>query len=424
MIADGFDLVVDLERSHGSYLVDARSGKEYLDFFTFIASNALGMNHPKLTEPSFLQRLGRVSVNKPSNSDIYTIEMAEFVDTLSRHAMPEGMPHLFLVEGGAVAVENALKAAFDWKIRRNRRKGIPGEVGTRVVHFRECFHGRTGYTMSMTNTDPAKTDLYPKFDWPRVENPKVRFPLEGANLEAVREAECRASGEIEQAFKDHPDDIAAILIEPVQGEGGDNHFRPEFFRELRRLADEHDALLIFDEVQTGVGLTGRFWAWENFGVRPDIIVFAKKMQVCGIIASERLDEEPDNVFRVSSRINSTWGGSLTDCVRSTRILEVIAEEGLVENAATQGRRLREGMESLQAEFPRLVSNARGLGLMCAIDLPDGKTRARLLQQTFADGLFVLPSGSVTVRCRPPLPVTPDEIDQGIEMLRKGLRSLA
>jgi L-lysine 6-transaminase len=424
MIADRFDLVVDLERSHGSYLVDARDGREYLDFFTFIASNALGMNHPKLAEPSFRERLGRVAVHKPTNSDIYTVEMAEFVEAFSRHALPGGMPHLFLVEGGSVAVENALKAAFDWKVRRNFRRGHREEIGHQVIHFRECFHGRTGYAISMTNTDPAKTLYFPKFSWPRVDNPKARFPLAGENLRQVQEAEARAVDQIEAAFAANPDDVAALIIEPIQGEGGDNHFRGEFFRELRRLADERGAMLIFDEVQTGVGLTGRFWAWEHFGVRPDILVFAKKMQVCGIVVSERIDEEPENVFRVASRINSTWGGNLTDCVRATRILEVIAEDRLVDNAAAQGQRLLRGLAALRDEFPALVSNPRGRGLMCAIDLPDGAIRDRLQKAAFARGLFALPSGRAALRCRPPLTVQAGEIDRGLELLRDALRSLA
>ena len=423
MLVDGFDLVVDLEKSQGTTLVDARDGREFLDFFTFIASNALGMNHPRLTEPSFVERLGRIAVNKPSNSDIQTVEMAEFVEAMERHAMPDGMPHLFLVEGGALAIENALKTAFDWKVRRNFSKGIKEERGHKVIHFNECFHGRTGYTMSMTNTDPVKTDYYPKFDWPRIDNPKLHFPQNAAGTQAVAAAEAKAVQQMEEAFRANPDDIAAIILEPIQGEGGDNHFRPEFFRELRRLADQHEALLIFDEVQTGAGLTGKFWAYENSGVAPDIICFAKKMQVCGIIASERIDEVPDNVFRVSSRINSTWGGNLIDCVRTTRILEVIAEENLVQNAAQQGERLRAGLEQLQADFPDQVSNARGAGLMCAIDLPDGDRRGKLLSLTYDKGLFALPSGTVAFRCRPPLTVNEAEIDKALSILRDCLKQL-
>ncbi len=423
LLLDGFDLVVDLDRSHGTYLVDARDGREYLDFFTYLASNALGMNHPKLREESFQRELGRVAVNKPSNSDVQTTEMARFVEVMGRFALPEGMPHLFLVSGGALAVENALKAAFDWKVQKNMAKGITGEKGTRVMHFRECFHGRSGYTLSLTDTDPAKTNYYPKFDWPRIENPKMRFPQNAENLAAVQAAEARSVEQMEEAFRKHPDEIAAIILEPVQGEGGDNHFRPEFFRELRRLADKHECLLIWDEVQTGVGMTGRFWAYEHAGVAPDMICFGKKLQVCGVIASTRLDEIEHNVFNTTSRINSTWGGNLVECVRSTRILEIIDEENLLENAATQGKRLLAGLESIQADYPALISNARGLGLICSFDLPDGEIRSTLLNWCLENNMVVLPSGSVTVRFRPPLTVSAEDIDNGLEILRKALTAV-
>jgi len=423
LLLDGFDLVVDLDRSHGCYLVDGRDGKEYLDFFTYLASNALGMNHPRLREEAFQRELGRVAVNKPSNSDVQTTEMARFVEAVGRFAMPADMPHLFLVSGGALAVENALKTAFDWKVQKNRAKGVAGEVGQKVIHFKECFHGRSGYTMSLTNTDPAKTDLYPKFDWPRIDNPKVQFPLNADNLAAVQAAEAAAVKQMEEAFRKYPDDIASMIIEPVQGEGGDNHFRPEFFRELRRLADENECILIFDEVQTGAGITGKFWAYEHAGVSPDIIVFGKKMQVCGIIASKRIDEVKNNVFNTPSRINSTWGGNLVDCVRSTRILEVIHEEGLVENAATQGERLLNGLEAIVSEFPTLVSAARGQGLLCAFDLPNADLRGKLISWCMEHGMMVLPCGEVSVRFRPALIVSAEEIDRGLDILRRSLRAL-
>src|SRR5262249_25897689 len=160
---------------------------------------------------------------------------------------------------------------------------------------------------------------FPKFDWPRLPTPALEFPLDSASLGRVAEAEARILAAAEGAFNDRPDEIAAILIEPIQGEGGDNHFRPEFLRELRKLPDRCEALLIFDEVQTGVGLTGKWWAFQHAGVVPDILCFAKKMQVGGIFVSRRVDEV-DSVFKVPSRISSTWGGSLADMVRATRIL--------------------------------------------------------------------------------------------------------
>jgi L-lysine 6-transaminase len=265
ILVDGFHVVVDLEKSHGSVLVDARDGKEYLDFYTYFATLPVGHNHPKIKNPEFQKKMLRASLANPANSDVYTVEFAEFVETFRRVAQRDYLPHAFFVAGGALGVENALKASFDWKVRKNQAKGVSGEKGTQVIHFEQAFHGRTGYTLSITNTaDPRKTMYFPKFDWPRITNPKCLFPLEGENLDAVVAAEKKAVDQIRVAAEKRGDDIAALIIEPIQGEGGDNHFRIEFLRELRRLADEHEFMLIFDEVQTGVGLTGEFWCFEHF----------------------------------------------------------------------------------------------------------------------------------------------------------------
>ena len=421
MLVDGFDIVVDLRKSRGTYLVDAKDGKRYLDFFTFVASSPLGMNHHALTAPAFLKKLGYVAVNKPSLSDIYTEEQAQFVDTFSRMAMPATLPHAFFIEGGALAVENTLKAAFDWKVRKNRARGYREERGHQVIHFRQAFHGRSGYTLSLTNTDPVKTDLFPKFTWPRVLNPAVRFPLNEENTARVIADEETSLGQIKQAFHDNRDDIAAIIIEAIQGEGGDNHFRGEFFRALRELADENEAMLIIDEVQTGVGMTGKMWAHQHF-VEPDMIAFGKKMQVCGFLCGRRIEEIPENVFRVSSRLNSTWGGNLVDMVRAQKFLEVIREENLIENARLQGERLLGALRDLAEEFPA-VSNARGLGLFAAFDMPDSETRTKVRAAAMKKGLIVLPSGERSIRFRPPLNVSGEEIDEGIAIIAASLREL-
>jgi L-lysine 6-transaminase len=424
LLVDGFPLVVDLDLSHGSWLVDSVTRKHYLDFFMFFASAPIGFNHPRMLDPQVMARLARVALMKPSNSDFYTVEMAEFVDVFEKLAMPAELPHLFLISGGTLGVENALKAAFDWKVRLNFARGHRAERGTKVLHFEQAFHGRSGYTLSLTNTaDTRKTKYFPKFDWPRAVNPKIAFPLSGANLTSVVKLEQLAVAQMERAFHDHPDDIAAIIIEPIQGEGGDNHFRPEFFGELRRLADENEAILIFDEVQTGVGLTGTMWAYEHFGVRPDILCFGKKMQVCGMVASRRLDTVSDNVFAESSRINSTWGGSLVDMVRATELLKIIHEERLVQNAAAKGQRFLEGLLSLQGEFPNLVQNARGRGLMCAFDLPEPMVRDRLLETTFERELIIVPTGPSGVRFRPSLAITDPELDEGLNRLRDALEQV-
>lgn len=412
LLVDGYRLVLDLERSQGSWLVDARTGRRYLDFYTFFASAPLGVNPP--FEPAFAELLGRVARNKPANPDIYTEHLADFVDTFSRVLGDPGLPHLFFVEGGALAVENALKTAFDWKSRRNEAAGRSRSLGTRVMHLTKAFHGRSGYTLSLTNTDPGKTDRFPMFDWPRIDVPAV-------HLGNVAQAEERALAQARAAFEAHPHDIACFIAEPIQGEGGDNHMRPEFLQAMQHLCHEYDALFVLDEVQTGGGTTGTPWAYQQLGLAPDIVAFAKKVQVGGIMAGRRVDLVEDNVFTVSGRINSTWGGGLVDMVRSRGLLEIVERDGLIARAAQLGAFILERLTKLQAEHPAVLSNVRGRGLMCAFDLPDASARAELISRLREDeGVLVLPCGERSVRLRPALNVGEDDLEFGLAALARQL----
>jgi L-lysine 6-transaminase len=426
MLADGFDIVMDLKKSKGSWVFDSKRGRAVLDFFTNFASCPIGYNHPRLDTPEFRERLADVAVNKPANSDIYTTYFAEFVETFARLAVPPSLnKHMFFIEGGALGIENALKSAIDWKVRKNLRKGSQSERGTQIMHLREAFHGRTGYTLSLTNTaDPRKTQYFPKFDWPRIDNPKLHFP---ANAQSLADAARREKAALEQAKKflvERKDDIAAFIMEPIQGEGGDNHFRPEFFKAVRELCDENDMMLIFDEVQTGVGLTGRMWGFQNFGVEPDMFCYGKKTQVCGFASNDRIFDIEENVFTVASRINSTWGGNLTDMVRSQRFFEVIDEENLVENAAKVGAYFVGELQRLTVEFPKLVSNVRGRGLMAAFDLPTGDLRSAAMKAMMQNDVMVLASGQQSIRFRPPLNLSTEEAAEGIRRMEKALKQLA
>ena len=409
-------MVLDMAQSRGIELIDQRTGRRLLDFFGFYASNALGMNHPKLAEDEdFKARLLEAALNKVTNSDVRTIQMAHFLETFERVAIPEHLHYAFFISGGALAVENALKAAFDWKVRKNFEKGYRREVGHQVMHFEKAFHGRSGYTLSLTNTaDPRKTMYFPKFNWPRVSSPHITFPL-AEHREEVERREQRALAQAKRHFHERQDDIACVILEPIQGEGGDNHFRPEFLHALKDLCHENDALLIFDEVQTGVGITGAFWAHEALGVEPDIISFGKKTQVCGILASRRLDEVEGHVFQTQSRINSTWGGNLVDMVRFDRILEVIEEDDLVTHAAETGQYLQDRLHGM-AEAHTSVHNVRGRGLFCAFDLPSPEFRDRVLNRCYEKGLVILGCGTQSIRFRSPLTITEDGIDQGLAVL--------
>ena len=421
VLTDGMKLVLDLRHSRGSRLLDARTGQHYLDMYTFFASAPLGLNPPGIADdPTFMAELAEIAVNKPANPDMYSTDYAEFVETFVRVLGDPALPHLFFIEGGALAVENALKVAFDWKSRKNEAAGLDPNLGTQIMHLTRAFHGRSGYTLSLTNTEPNKTDRFPKFNWPRIDVPAIIYPLSDDHLDEVIAAEEHALRQAERAFAENPHDIAAFIAEPIQGEGGDNHMRPEFLEAMLRLVHSHDALFILDEVQTGVGTTGTAWAYQQLGIQPDVIAFSKKAQVGGIMAGGRVDEVPDNVFTVSGRINSTWGGGLVDMVRSRRMLEIIESEGLIEQAGPKGEQLVAGLEELRDDTG-LISNVRGRGLFVAFDLETRDERdAVVADLRTAERVIVLPCGERSIRFRPALSVSQDELDEALGATRRSV----
>jgi L-lysine 6-transaminase len=425
ILADGYDMVFDMEKSNGVWIHDSKHNRQLLDFFTCFASVPLGYNHPKMVnDEEFKKNLMLAALTNPSNSDIYTSQYAQFVETFSRVGIPSYLPHAFFIAGGSLAIENALKVAMDWKVQKNFQKGYTYEKGFKVLHFEQAFHGRSGYTLSLTNTLPDKTKWFAKFDWPRVSNPKIAFPYTDDKYEDLLLREELSINQIKTAFKNNPDDICAIIIEPIQSEGGDNHFRQEYLEKLRVLADENDAFLIYDEVQSGVGLTGKFWAHEHFGenARPDILAFGKKMQVCGILAGKKVDEIETNVFNVPSRINSTWGGNLVDMVRSSRIMEIIEEDNLLDNAANVGNYLYDTILDISKRNAK-ISNVRGRGLMVAFDFPTKAMRDKFVSKGMEHNVMFLGCGHNTIRFRPALNLENKHVDQGMDILEKVVKEL-
>src|SRR5213596_188745 len=420
VLLDGFKVVVDLDKSRGSYLFNRVDNRRLIDLYGFFGSMPVGFNHPHFDNPEVRRDLLRAAKVKIANSDIYSDGYAEFIKTFDRVVGFPPLERYLFIEGGALAVENCLKAAMDWKVRKNMAAGH-GERGTEVLHFRHAFHGRSGYTMSLTNTDPRKTDLFAKFDWPRVSNPSIDFSLGESERDAdVIEREKKSEAEIREHIDKRKIDICAIIIEPIQGEGGDNHFRGEWLQTLRQICDGNEMLLIFDEVQCGMGATGRNWCCQHFNVLPDLLAFGKKAQVCGVMAGPRIDQVKDNAFRLSSRLNSTWGGNFTDMVRSTHFLRIIEEEHLVENAGKVGAYFLDQLRDLQQEDPR-ISAARGRGVFLAFDLPDAKTREEFWHGFFDLGVLTLRSGENSIRFRPALDITAEVIDEAMELMRKYCR---
>jgi L-lysine 6-transaminase len=422
VLLDGFKVVIDLDKSRGSYLYDTAGNRRLIDLYGFFGSMPVGFNHPYFEEPDVQRDLLRAGKFKVANSDVYSQAYAEFIESFARVVGFPPLERYLFIEGGALAVENTLKAAMDWKVRKNMAAG-QGERGTQILHFRHAFHGRSGYTMSLTNTDPRKTDLFAKFDWPRVSSPCIDFSLPESEREAdVIKREKASEQEIHEHFDKRGIDIAAIIIEPIQGEGGDNHFRGEWLKKLREIADEYDVLLIFDEVQCGMGSTGRNWCCEHFDVTPDLLAFGKKAQVCGVMAGPRLDEVKDNAFRLPSRLNSTWGGNFADMVRSKHFLRIIEEEHLVENAGKVGAYFLDQLLELQSG-QSLISAVRGRGLFLAFDLADAATREEMWKGLFDLGLLTLRSGENSIRFRPALDMTAAVVNEAMDLLRKQCRRM-
>jgi L-lysine 6-transaminase len=417
ILLDGFRIVIDLDKSRGSYLYDAATGHRLIDLYGFFGSMPVGFNHPYFNDPDVQRDLLRAAKVKVANSDVYSKAYAEFVETFARVVGLPPLDRYLFIEGGALAVENCLKAAMDWKVRKNMAAGH-GERGTQILHFRHAFHGRTGYTMSLTNTDTRKTDLFAKFDWPRVSTPYLNFSLPESDRDRdVIEREKKSEQEIRAFIHKRKIDICAIIIEPIQGEGGDNHFRGEWLKKVREICDENEIILIFDEVQCGMGATGRNWCCQHFDVLPDVMAFGKKAQVCGVMAGPRFDEVEDNAFRLPSRLNSTWGGNFTDMVRSTQFLRIIEKENLVENAGKVGAYFLDQLRELQTIFG-FIKAVRGRGMFLAFDLPDAKTREEMWKGLFDLGVLTLRSGERSIRFRPALDMKGEVVDEAIELMTK------
>jgi L-lysine 6-transaminase len=421
VLLDGFKIVVDLQHSRGSHLVDASSGRTVLDLYGFYGSLPLGFNHPYFETPIVREALYEAARIKVANSDVYSEHYIRFVETFSRVMGLPPLERYFFIEGGAAAVENALKAAMDWKVRKNLARG-KGERGTEILHFQHAFHGRSGYTLSLTNTDPRKTDYFAKFSWPRVSTPSLDFSRPAVERHRqVESAEKRSEAEIRKVLGARGDDVAAIIIETIQGEGGDNHFRGEWLRKLRAIADEHEVLLIFDEVQCGMGATGRKWCCEHFKVLPDLLVFGKKAQVCGVMAGPRLDEVKENCFRLPGRINSTWGGNLCDMARSRFCLEVIERDNLVQNAADRGEQLLDGLSRIAAEHDS-ISAVRGRGLLVAFDLPGREEREDFYLRLYHAGVLAIRCGEKSIRFRPALNIDEEVVASALDKIEAQCRS--
>lgn len=417
LTGDFLPVLVDLEQSRGSYLVDSIGERSLLDMGMFFSSSPLGHNPDCLTSEAAGSALKVGARFKPSNPDFASAALSDFVQAFGEWMMPGDMSRLFLIDGGGAAVENALKIAFDWKAKT---LGLPAddECSLQVLHLERAFHGRTGYTMSLTNTDPAKTARFPKFNWPRIAAPALdENGGPGPDSRPTTTEEDRVLHEVEALVGRNGHKVACFVYEPIQGEGGDRHLGAEFLRRMQEVCHANDVLVVADEVQTGGGLTGARWAHETMDLEPDLIAFGKRMQVCGVIGGRRLEDVSEHAFVETSRISSTWGGSLVDMIRFTHLYRYVFDHEVLSRVVTLGPTMRDGLERVVEHSGGHASAARSRGLFGAVTLSTSDLRNRVIERALVEyNCILLPCGQRSIRWRPSLLVTAEELRTSFDIV--------
>ena len=414
----------DARRSLGNYAVDV-DGNTLLDVYGHIACVPIGYNHPALVEAFKSERFAWLAGFRPALGVAPPPEWVDLVEGPFMRCAPVGHDRVMTVTSGAEAVENALKAAFAWKARRLRggRSWSPEEMDAvmhnrqpgindlKIISFTGAFHGRTLGALSATRSKSIHKLDFPAFDWPVVPFPTNLFPLD-AYVEENRATEARALELIEKVLREAGGTIAGLIIEPIQGEGGDRHASAAFFRSLRQLLTKYEAAFIVDEVQTGLGATGTFWAHEQWHLDtpPDIVTWSKKFQLGGLHL--RADFLPVEAYRLFN----TFLGDPLRAAQAEVILEVVERDDLVNHTRKTGELLVTGLSDLSRRHPDIFSSARGLGTFAAIDVRDAATRDRILDRVRQIGLEAGGSGDRSIRFRPALVFGSRHIAEALERL--------
>jgi L-lysine 6-transaminase len=408
--------VVDLERCEGMYLATV-DGQRLFDWAGYYGSKLIGHNHAGLQEPDYLRRLARAANNKVANPDFLTPECLDYYRLLYRLA-PQAMQGLetrevYAVNSGAEAVENMLKYLLSRHNAKQSKRGSPlGSAPRRFLYFDQAFHGRTVYALQVTQTlDPIATQDFHGL----AASGNIKAPFPAVDNDAPPEendARTRQSLDlIENILSQMGEEIVGIIVEPIQGAGGQRVAQPAWFQGLSRLAHKYDIGLGVDEVQTSAGPTGTLFAIDQFHLPypPQAVAVGKKFAVGALFMREPL---PD-----IGVLDSTWGGGLADMVRFCREWRVVEDEGLVEKAARGGVQLAAGLRALQSRFPSMIRNVRGMGLYQGFTLVEPAARGRLAEIALqGHDLLLLGAGADSIRTRPNLSVTRDEIDRFLDLL--------
>jgi L-lysine 6-transaminase len=420
VVATPYPFALDLARCEGMWLTTV-DGQRLFDWAGYYGSKLLGHNHPGLYEPGYVERLVRAANNKVANPDFLTEECLEYYRMLHRVApavMRNPRLEVYAVNSGAEAVENMMKYLVAKYNHKQASRGRP--VGNRrFLYFDKAFHGRTVFALNITQTiDPVATKDFHGLTL----NGNIKLPFPAFDSGATRQENLtnalRALDQVESALKLMDDEIVGIVVEPIQGAGGHRVAVPEFFQGLSELAHRHGVYLAFDEVQTGLGATGRMWALDHFNLphAPMAVATGKKFGNGVVYMREPLLDV--------GVLDSTWGGTLADMVRVVREMQIVEEEGLIEKAAENGERLAVGLRALAARFDPLMTNIRGLGLYQGFSLDTPERKSQLIELARNEfGLLLLGAGKRSIRTRPNLSVTADEVDQFLSVLGRCLETV-
>ncbi|KAM9584134.1 4-aminobutyrate aminotransferase, mitochondrial [Trichechus inunguis] len=409
--AEAVHFFCNYEESRGNYLVDV-DGNRMLDLYSQISSVPIGYSHPALMK--LLQQPQNVNtfVNRPA---LGILPPGNFVEKLRESLLsvaPKGMSQIITMACGSCSNENAFKTIFMWY--RNKERGhsgfskeeletcminqAPGCPDYSILSFMGAFHGRTLGCLATTHSKAIHKIDIPSFDWPIAPFPWLKYPLEDFVKENQQE-EARCLEEVEDLivkYRKKKKTVAGIIVEPIQSEGGDNHASDDFFWKLRDIARKHGCAFLVDEVQTGGGCTGKFWAHEHWGLDDpaDLMTFSKKMMTGGFFHKEEF--RPNAPYRIFN----TWLGDPAKNLLLAEVINVIKREDLLSNAAHAGKTLLTGLLELQARYPQFISRARGRGTFCSFDTPDESIRNKLILIARNKGVVLGGCGNKSIRFRP------------------------
>ncbi|MBU0686390.1 MAG: aminotransferase class III-fold pyridoxal phosphate-dependent enzyme [Candidatus Margulisbacteria bacterium] len=397
-----FDIRIDFEKSHDSYIYDKNTKKFFLDFFGLYASLPLGYNHEIFQDPGFREELNRIAAVKVTNCEVISDEAQEFLKEFSSHAAMNKFKYFHFCCTGALAIESAIKTAIDQK----------GSDKPQIISLKESFHGINGYGGFVTdrfNPVSARLNGFPDLGWKKIHNPKFIYKDNKVDEEGALRGLEQFVAELQMCIDKYGENnIAGLLVEPVQCTYGDNYFPQEFFKIIRSFCDKHNICLIFDEIQTGFGTTGKMWYFQHLGIEPDIVAFGKKVQVAGIMCKPNYSK----IFKTPIRLEVTWDGNVMDMVRGKYVLRAYEKYNILKNVNERSRQLLEGLKDIDR-----IKNLRSIGLLFAFDFDTELERNRCFNRMLEKGFLCNKTRDKSIRLRPNLNVSSDEINKAIAIIK-------